>query len=193
MSVLQDAAKVRGTDAAATQRVSLVMNSFQPLEIVEGVWMVPTNQRPPDERAVNLRMEPGAAFGNGSHPTTRMCLGWLRDLSAGWGGGRPPPLLCDYGSGTGLLAIGALKFGAGFAVCTDVEPDSVAACEENAELNGVGSDLAAFLVEGTVSDKRARDTGDAELTRTCPLEVGKLGRAGGHPRHRRAGQLRRYR
>ena len=146
------------------------MNSFQPLEIIEGVWMVPTNQRPPDERAVNLRMEPGAAFGNGSHPTTRMCLGWLRDLSAGWGGGRPPPLLCDYGSGTGLLAIGALKFGAGFAVCTDVEPDSVAACEENAELNGVGSDLAAFLVEGTVSDTRARGARDGRwtgLTRTC--------------------------
>ena len=105
---------------------------FEPIRIVEGLWVVPSWSEPIDPAALNLRLDPGLAFGTGSHPTTRLCLAWLAQADL-----RRRSVL-DYGCGSGILAIAAAKLGARDVVGTDIDPNAISAAAENARRNGVG-------------------------------------------------------
>ena len=104
---------------------------FGPIEIDDGFFIVPTWCDPPTPNATVLRLDPGLAFGTGSHPTTRLCLQWLRATIAG--GER----VLDYGCGSGILAIAAAKLGAREVAGTDVDPQALLASDANAAANGV--------------------------------------------------------
>ncbi|HSD42966.1 MAG TPA: 50S ribosomal protein L11 methyltransferase [Burkholderiales bacterium] len=126
---------------------------FEPIRISERMWIVPSWRAAPDPRAINIDLDPGLAFGTGSHPTTQLCLQWLERHV------RPASSVLDYGCGSGILAIAAMKFGARAAVGVDVDPVAVAAARENAARNGVavrfvGTDaplaLAADLVVANI-------------------------------------------
>ena len=106
---------------------------FQPIKISDRLWIVPTWHEASDVNAINIALDPGAAFGTGSHPTTRLCLNWLEaNLRAD-----DSATILDYGSGSGILAIAAMKLGAASAFGVDIDPAAVAAAEFNAAQNGV--------------------------------------------------------
>ncbi len=101
----------------------------QPNQITDRLWIIPTGQAPVDPKGANVFLDPGVAFGTGSHPTTRLCLKWLSDnLTSG-------ESVLDYGCGSGILAIAALKLGATSAIGVDIDPQSLKSTEENAQLN----------------------------------------------------------
>jgi ribosomal protein L11 methyltransferase len=104
---------------------------FGPIEIERGFWIVPSWSDVPDARALNLRLDPGLAFGTGSHPTTRLCLLWLHGQLAGG------ESVLDYGCGSGILAIAAARLGAGRVDGVDVDPQALRASEANALANDV--------------------------------------------------------
>jgi ribosomal protein L11 methyltransferase len=104
---------------------------FGPQQISSRLWIVPSWHTPPDPAALNILLDPGLAFGTGSHPTTRLCLRWLEAHIAG--GER----VIDFGCGSGILAIAALKLGAGHAEGVDIDPLAVLAARENAVQNQV--------------------------------------------------------
>jgi len=120
---------------------------FGPIEIARGFWIVPSWSAVPEPGAISLRLDPGLAFGTGSHPTTRLCLEWLHETL---GGGET---VLDYGCGSGILAIAAAKFGAGRVVGVDVDPQAVRASESNARQN----DVAAVFVEPGALPPAAND------------------------------------
>jgi len=99
---------------------------FGPIRVSARLWIVPTWRTPSDPEAINLVLDPGLAFGTGSHPTTRLCLQWLERIIAGG------ETVLDYGCGSGILAIAALKLGARRAVGVDIEPDAVRGCAAGA-------------------------------------------------------------
>jgi ribosomal protein L11 methyltransferase len=109
---------------------------FAPIRITGRLWVVPSWCAPPDADAINLTLDPGLAFGTGSHPTTRLCLAWL---AASISGGEH---VLDYGCGSGILAIAALKLGAAEAVGVDVDPQAIVAGRANALRNGVAASFA---------------------------------------------------
>lgn len=104
---------------------------FGPLRISERMWIVPTWSEVPDPAALNLRLDPGLAFGTGSHPTTRQCLIWLEANL------RPGDTLLDYGCGSGILAIAARKLGAARVAALDIDPGALQAARANAAANAV--------------------------------------------------------
>lgn len=107
------------------------MDRWQPMCFGGNLWVIPSWLIPPDPKAVNLILDPGMAFGTGTHATTGMCLDWLA---------RHPPRgldVIDFGCGSGILAIAALKLGARSALGTDTDPQALATSRENAERNGV--------------------------------------------------------
>lgn len=110
---------------------------FGTIEIARGFYVVPSWVEPPDPAALNLRLDPGLAFGTGSHPTTRLCLEWLRETVRGG------EALLDYGCGSGILAIAAAKLGAGRVTGVDLDPQAILASRANAAAN----DVAATFVE----------------------------------------------
>jgi len=106
-------------------------SQFEPIRISARLWITPSWHEPPDPTAINVVLDPGRAFGSGSHPTTQLCLRWLeRHVFAG-------ARVLDYGCGSGILAVAAMKLGAGAAVGVDVDPDALAAARENASRNHV--------------------------------------------------------
>lgn len=108
-------------------------DQFQPIKISDRVWIVPTWHIAPNNDAVNISLDPGAAFGTGSHPTTRLCLQWLESNVM-------PEQKCsmlDYGTGSGILAIAAIKFGARHSVGVDIDSQAVEAASYNAKQNNV--------------------------------------------------------
>jgi len=112
--------------------VRLTQSQFSPVEITADFWIVPTWHEPPAQATRVIRLDPGLAFGTGTHPTTRMCLRWIAsrgDLS----GCR----VLDYGCGSGILAIGAAKFGAQDIDAVDIDEAAVTATQLNAEANSV--------------------------------------------------------
>jgi ribosomal protein L11 methyltransferase len=110
--------------------VRLTQSQFTPVEITPEFWIVPTWHEPPAQARQMIRLDPGLAFGTGTHPTTRMCLRWIATHSVR---GR----VLDYGCGSGILAIGAAKFGASEVVAVDIDIAAVQATELNASANGV--------------------------------------------------------
>jgi len=106
-------------------------SQFEPLRISDGFWIVPSWSTAPDPDAINLVLDPGLAFGTGSHPSTRLCLQWLQRTIRG--GER----VLDYGCGSGILAIAALRLGASTALGVDLDPLALPAARANAERNRV--------------------------------------------------------
>ena len=111
--------------------VRLTQSQFDPIPISSRLWIVPTWHTPSDPDAINIVLDPGLAFGTGSHPTTRLCLRWLDNNIKGG------ESVLDYGCGSGILAIAALKLGAARAVGIDVDSQAVIASRDNAAANRV--------------------------------------------------------
>lgn len=111
--------------------VKLTQSQFDPIRVSERLWITPTWHEPPADNAVNIVLDPGLAFGTGSHPTTWMCLQWLDQVIKGG------ETVLDYGCGSGILAIAALKLGAASAVGVDIDTQAMTASRANAEQNGV--------------------------------------------------------
>jgi ribosomal protein L11 methyltransferase len=111
--------------------VRLTQSQFAPVEITPSFWIVPTWHEPPAAATQVLRLDPGLAFGTGTHPTTRMCLRWTAARS--WNGKR----VLDYGCGSGILAMGAARFGAREIVAVDIDPAAVESTRLNAQANHV--------------------------------------------------------
>jgi ribosomal protein L11 methyltransferase len=118
--MVEDADWVRRTQA-----------QFPPVRVGEALWIVPTWHDPPDPEAIVIRLDPGVAFGTGTHPTTRLCLSWL--LQHRPEGAR----VLDYGCGSGVLAIAAARLGARVVIGTDIDEQALAAARANSERNAV--------------------------------------------------------
>ena len=109
------------------------MDNFHPMQMGERLWICPSWTTPPQPEAVNIILDPGLAFGTGTHPTTAMCLRYLdRYITTGM-------QVIDFGCGTGILAIAALKLGAKQALAVDNDPQAITATNQNAERNQVTS------------------------------------------------------
>ena len=120
--------------------VRLTQAQFDPIQISERLWITPSWHEAPNSNAVNLQLDPGLAFGTGSHPTTRLCLKWLDTQLKG------SESVLDYGCGSGILTIAALKLGAGSAVGVDIDEQAIRASKDNAAQNNV--DAQFYLPDG---------------------------------------------
>ncbi|MGD9592124.1 MAG: 50S ribosomal protein L11 methyltransferase [Candidatus Berkiella sp.] len=125
---------------------------FKPIQFGEKLWIVPTDASAPEQKdAVIVRLDPGLAFGTGTHPTTALCLGWLD---------KNPPLnqtVLDYGCGSGILAIGALKLGAAHAFAIDYDPQALIATQENGLRNDIkANQLTVCLPENKPANLKAQ-------------------------------------
>ncbi|MGZ8245657.1 50S ribosomal protein L11 methyltransferase [Methylomagnum sp.] len=111
------------------------LDHFKPMQFGRRLWVCPTGFAPPDPAAVNVILDPGLAFGTGTHPTTALCLEWLdgQDLAG--------QAVVDYGCGSGILAVAALKLGADSAWGVDIDPQAITASADNARKNGVEAGL----------------------------------------------------
>ncbi len=130
--------------------VRLTQSQFNPICISSRLWIVPTWHKPVDPEAVNLILDPGLAFGTGSHPTTQLCLAWLdQHLS-------PGETLLDYGCGSGILSIAALKLGAARVAGVDIDPHAIEASHTNAQLNACDQSNLTFATQYTVTGNTAQ-------------------------------------
>ncbi|CAN0618323.1 ribosomal protein L11 methyltransferase [Burkholderia multivorans] len=109
--------------------VRLTQSQFEPIPIGERIWVVPSWHDAPDPDALVLELDPGLAFGTGSHPTTRLCMEWLEQAV------KPGQAVLDYGCGSGILAILAKKCGANPVVGIDIDPQAVESARQNSERN----------------------------------------------------------
>ncbi len=119
--------------------VRLTQSQFAPVEITPEFWIVPTWHEPPAQAKTIIRLDPGLAFGTGTHPTTRMCLRWIahRGVTMAKGGKPAWGRVLDYGCGSGILAIGAAKFGATAVDAVDIDDAAVESTVLNADANKV--------------------------------------------------------
>jgi len=115
------------------------MENFHPMRFGQRLWICPSWRDVPDPHAVNVMLDPGLAFGTGTHPTTAMCLSWLDGLDLAG------KTVIDFGCGSGILAIAALKLGAAKAIGIDIDPQAIQASRDNAERNGVSERLSLYL------------------------------------------------
>lgn len=115
------------------------MDNFHPMRFGERLWICPSWRPVPDPEAVNVMLDPGLAFGTGTHPTTALCLQWLDGLDL------RGKTVIDFGCGSGILAIAALKLGAAQAIGIDIDPQAIQASRDNAQRNGVADRLALYL------------------------------------------------
>jgi ribosomal protein L11 methyltransferase len=128
--------------------VRATQSQFDPIRIRDDLWIVPTWHEAPNPQALNIVLDPGLAFGTGSHPTTHLCLAWLADhVAAGMH-------VLDYGCGSGILAIAAKKLGAGKVVGTDIDAQAIEASHYNAEQNQVE---AEFYLPNQLAPHQLRD------------------------------------
>lgn len=117
------------------------MDNFHPMQFGRRLWICPSWREVPDPNAVNVMLDPGLAFGTGTHPTTALCLQWLDGLDL------QGKTVIDFGCGSGILAIAALKLGAKAAIGIDIDPQAILASRNNAEANGVADKLQLFLAK----------------------------------------------
>lgn len=119
----------RTAEVAEQDWVRLTRSQFAPIRVSSRLWIVPSWHATPDISAINIVLDPGLAFGTGSHPTTRLCLDWLDRYLV------PGSSVIDYGCGSGILAIAAARLGAGRVVGVDIDPQAVATSRYNAGQN----------------------------------------------------------
>ena len=117
------------------------MDAYEPIQIGEKYWIVPEWLEPPEADAVNIKLDPGLAFGTGNHASTFLCLQWLGKTDV------KDKIVIDYGCGSGILGVAALLLGAKKVYATDIDPQAVLATKQNAELNGVLENLYVGLPE----------------------------------------------
>ena len=117
------------------------MDDYQPMKFGERLWVCPTDMEPAGAADVILRLDPGLAFGTGTHPTTALCLEWLDNASL------EGKTVLDYGCGSGILAVAALLLGAKHAQAVDIDPQALTATRENAVSNGVAPQIDICLPE----------------------------------------------
>lgn len=125
------------------------MDNFHPMQFGKRLWICPSWREVPDPNAVNVMLDPGLAFGTGTHPTTALCLQWLDSLDL------EGKTVIDFGCGSGILAIAALKLGAKRAIGIDIDPQAILASTNNAEANGVADRLELFLAKDQPKDLQA--------------------------------------
>jgi ribosomal protein L11 methyltransferase len=140
-----ESCQVLSISAVADQDwVRLTQSQFAPVEITPKFWIVPTWHEPPAQAREVIRLDPGLAFGTGTHPTTRMCLRWIATHSV------KDQRVLDYGCGSGILAIGAAKFGATHIDAVDIDEAAVTSTALNAQANQVGLNAGLpDLAQGT--------------------------------------------
>ncbi|NAW63297.1 50S ribosomal protein L11 methyltransferase [Vibrio sp. V31_P5A7T61] len=115
------------------------MDNFHPMKFGERLWICPSWRDIPDPNAVNVLLDPGLAFGTGTHPTTALCLQWLDSLDLSG------KTVIDFGCGSGILAIAAIKLGAAKVIGIDIDPQALQASRDNAERNGVADKIEVYL------------------------------------------------
>ena len=115
------------------------LDSFKPIQVGQSLWVCPSWCKPTDPQANNIILDPGLAFGTGTHPTTHLCLQWLSEQNL------ENQTVVDYGSGSGILALGALLNGAIQTDAIDIDPLAVSACKDNAARNSFSDKLTALL------------------------------------------------
>ncbi len=120
------------------------MDDFKPMRFGDNLWICPSWCEPEDPDAVNVRLDPGLAFGTGTHPTTAMCLDVLDKFAAEIKDKR----ILDVGTGSGILAIAALLLGAEHVLGTDIDPQALTASRDNAERNGISADKFDLVLAG---------------------------------------------
>ena len=118
------------------------MDSFKPMRFGHRLWICPTQTQPIDEHAITLKLDPGLAFGTGTHATTAQCLDWLGAQTANDLQPLAGKTVIDYGCGSGVLAIAALLLGADHAWAVDIDEQALQATQENASINGVSDRLS---------------------------------------------------
>lgn len=150
--------------------VRLTQAQFDPIPISDKLWIVPSWHEAPDAGAISIVLDPGLAFGTGSHPTTRLCLRWLE---ANLQGGES---LLDYGCGSGILAIAAVKLGAGAVVGVDIDLQAVESARDNAGRNQVEANfcLPGGLAAAETYDVLVANILTNPLKALAPLLAGKL-------------------
>jgi len=141
--------KASGLDLSDSLRYEIVedidwerawMADFKPMRFGKRLWVCPSWTPPPEPDALNILLDPGLAFGTGTHPTTALCLEWIdtQDMQG--------KTVIDYGCGSGILAIAAVLCGATQVVAIDNDPQAIIACANNREMNGIAADqLAVYL------------------------------------------------
>ena len=153
------------------------MDNFHPMRFGERLWICPSWRDVPDPNAVNVMLDPGLAFGTGTHPTTSLCLTWLDGLDL------QGKTVIDFGCGSGILAIAALKLGASQAIGIDIDPQAIQASRDNAERNGVSDRLSLYLPhqqpENLQADVVVANILAGPLRELAPL-ISVLPKAGGH-------------
>ncbi|RLA17852.1 MAG: 50S ribosomal protein L11 methyltransferase [Gammaproteobacteria bacterium] len=117
------------------------LEHFKPMKFGEKLWICPSEQNISEAGAVVIKLDPGLAFGTGTHPTTSLCLKWLGETDV------VGKTVIDYGCGSGILAVAALLLGAKKAIAVDIDPQALIATKDNAEKNGVLSRIHCFLPE----------------------------------------------
>ncbi|KAM2898393.1 hypothetical protein COP2_007933 [Malus domestica] len=132
--------------------ITKTQESFHPVEVTEGLWIVPEWRIPPDAQATNIILNPGLAFGTGEHATTKLCLLLLRRLIKG------RELFLDYGTGSGILAIAAVKFGAALSVGIDIDPQAITSARQNAALNNIGPEKMQLHLLPSKTSSTSRDS-----------------------------------
>jgi ribosomal protein L11 methyltransferase len=115
--------------------VRATQSQFEPIKITDTLWIVPTWHSAPNSEAINIVLDPGLAFGTGSHPTTHLCLKWLTETVSA------QDSVLDYGCGSGILAIAAKKLGASEVIGTDIDPQAIQSSIYNAEQNDVDANF----------------------------------------------------
>ncbi len=157
--------------------VRLTQSQFEPIHIGKNIWVVPSWHDVPDPNALVLELDPGLAFGTGSHPTTRLCMEWLED--------NPPAhrSVLDYGCGSGILAMVAKKLGATDVAGVDIDPQAIEAAVYNAQRNGC--DIHYYLPERFAGSRHDRTFDvvianilSSPLKLMAPMLAGRIARAG---------------
>ena len=145
--------------------VRLTQSQFAPIHIGKNIWVVPSWHEAPDPDGLILELDPGLAFGTGSHPTTRLCMEWLEANPA------PSKTVLDYGCGSGILAMVAKKVGAGEVVGVDIDPQAIESAADNAERNNCAIDF--FLPDTFAQSKHAEQKFDIVVANilSSPLKL----------------------
>ncbi|UMR31158.1 50S ribosomal protein L11 methyltransferase [Massilia sp. MB5] len=146
--------------------VRLTQSQFEPIHIGKNIWVVPSWHEAPDANALILELDPGLAFGTGSHPTTRLCMEWLEAHPA------PGKTVLDYGCGSGILAMVARKLGAAPVAGVDIDPQAIESARDNAQRNQV-ADIEFFLPDEFAKSAHAEQRFDVVVANilSSPLKL----------------------